>query len=168
MMPEARFIADARPMSTPAAQVFNLPLKYSGSTFLRKNWPQWAIFQTTRKSACFCAAADSVSWLLNLRSDALPESPVLRAMALITADGQYRLFGEKSATSRQLPVPFLPFSAIESEIAAFASEAWLMEFNKTPAQVLNIMSQHHIVPANMNDPRQQLKSVKNKTEISGF
>lgn len=168
MMPEARFIADTRPIPTPTAQVFNLPLKYSGSNFPEKLAAVGNFLKQHQKSACFCAAADSVSWLLNLRSDALPESPVLRAMALITADGQFRLFGENLQLPADCPFRFLPFSAIESEIAAFASEAWLMEFNKTPAQILNIMSKHHIVPADMNDPCQQLKSVKNKTELTGF
>ncbi len=114
MMPEARFIADARPMSTPAAQVFNLPLKYSGSTFSEKLAAVGNFLKQRGKSACFCAAADSVSWLLNLRSDALPESPVLRAMALITADGQYRLFGE----NLQLPdnCPFRFFTVLRHRV----------------------------------------------------
>ena len=38
-------------------------------------------------------AADSVSWLLNLRSNALPDTPLLRAYALLDKDGRVALFG---------------------------------------------------------------------------
>ena len=147
---------------------FSTSLSNTAAAPSPKNWPQWAIFSNNAEKRLFLRCR---------RQRFMAAQPAFRRSPRksgITGHGfDYRrrtipAFRRKSATSRQLPVPFLPFSAIESEIAAFASEAWLMEFNKTPAQVLNIMSQHHIVPANMNDPCQQLKSVKNKTEISGF
>lgn len=39
-------------------------------------------------------SADSVSWLLNLYSDDLPYSPIIRAYALIDADGKVTLFAD--------------------------------------------------------------------------
>ena len=54
---------------------------------------------SSRIGSCGCdaylfTAADSVSWLLNIRSDALPDTPLVRAYALLDKDGRITLFGD--------------------------------------------------------------------------
>lgn len=166
-LPHAVFLAHPQLMPTAAARVFKLPLKYSGQNTEQKLQSIGEYLKRRGCTAFFTAAADSVSWLLNLRSDALPNSPVLRAMALVTAEGQYKLFGENIVLPKDCPYRFLPFSAIEEEIAALSQQKWLINRN-TPAAIRDIMKKHDITPRLSYDPCQELKSIKNKVEIRGF
>lgn len=164
---QAAFLADPQIMPTAPARVFKLPLKYSGQTAEQKLQSVRNYLKQHGGTAFFTAAADSVSWLFNLRSDALPHSPVLRAMALVTLDGECRLFGENLILPPDCPYEFLPFSAMDREIAAFSQQTWLTD-HTTPAAVFDIMAKYDIAPRLVADPCQGLKSVKNKIEINGF
>lgn len=69
-------------LSADAANVLNtnsnLPAKAPP-----KNRPVMQRPAQGKADAAFFSLADDVSWLFNLRSDALPETPILRAMALV-------------------------------------------------------------------------------------
>lgn len=75
-------------------------------------------YQKCRLDAFLVTSAASTSWLLNLRSNALPYTPVFRAYVLVEKNGAYKVFAEIPITkprcrSQSLPkfCPVMPNSA---------------------------------------------------------
>ncbi|MFR8206946.1 MAG: aminopeptidase P family N-terminal domain-containing protein [Alphaproteobacteria bacterium] len=50
------------------------------------------IYAKSKLDAFFISECDAVSWLLNLRSDCLPDTPIIRAFALVDKSGEVSLF----------------------------------------------------------------------------
>lgn len=105
--------------------------------------------------AYFIADCDAVSWLLNLRSDCLPDTPVLRAFALVDKDGEVSLF---TSDMRK----------IETEIAAYKGRTIGLAYAKTPKKVQTLMKNHKIWLENLPNPIDNWKAAKNQVELDGI
>ncbi len=105
--------------------------------------------------AYFIAACDAVSWLLNLRSDCLPDTPILRAFALVDKDGGVNLFTDDTGK-------------IETELTSFKGRAIGFAGAKTPKQIQILMKKHKIRFENIANPIENWKAVKNPIELAGI
>lgn len=105
--------------------------------------------------AFLLTACDSVSWLLNLRSDCLPDTPIVRAFAFINALGEVSLFTTD-------------FTKLESELKNYKNRTVGMDCKRSPRALFSLMKKHKIWIENLPDPVQNRKAVKNPVEISGL
>ncbi len=101
---------------------------------------------------CEC---DCVSWLMNLRSDLIPNTPIIRAFALISAQGEVSLFTND-------------FSTLDKELDNYKGKNIGVAYNRTPKRIQFLMKDKHIWLNNINNPIVDWKSQKNPVEITGI
>lgn len=136
-------------------EIFELKPQFSGITMDEKISYLTAFMRDKQLDAFFISEADCVSWLTNLRSHTLSDTPLLRAFALVNAQGEISLFTND-------------FNQIEVELAKYKGQSIGLAFGQTPKQLQNIMKDHKIWLNNMTNPIQMWKAVKNPVEIAGF
>ncbi len=152
--PDTKQIIGPR-LSNTQAEIFEHEIRFAGLSMNEKISKLTAFMEKNRLDAYFMAECDAVSWLMNLRSNCLPDTPLLRAYALISVDGSVSLFTSD-------------FRAIEVELAAFNGKNIGVSFGQTPKQIYNIMKNQRIYPVNLANPVQNWKAVKNPVELQGF
>jgi len=135
--------------------VFEHGIEFAGISSEEKISYLTSFMHTDNLDAFFISEPDAVSWLLNLRSDILPNTPILRAFALINKNAEVKLFTND-------------FSKIDDELSAYKNKTIGLAFNHTPKSIYSIMKKHKIWVQNHLNPIQQWKSVKNPIELDGF
>lgn len=140
------------PASTlcPPQKVFKHPVKYAGLSSKEKCQ---IILKAMPKTydALFISSAMDVSWLSNLRAVDLPDTPVLRAFALLKKDGSLKVYS---------------FEKIKNLINDLNKcKNVIVDENKTPLAVLNQISHHKDIGF---QALSQAKLQKNQTELNGF
>lgn len=106
-----------------------------------------------------CDAA-SVSWVLNLRSDLLPDTPILRAYALISADGEYGIFGDDIKG-----VEAKAFVQLEEKLKNIGETKVGMDTYSTPKKISSILGRKAFI---LENPIALAKSRKSEVEMKGF
>lgn len=144
-------------------EVFERSEKYSGMSTQQKI--DFIIEKMNKKNAdyqLFCSA-DSVSWLLNIYAKDLPYSPVVRTYALIDKTGYFCIFGENLITD----LPLKNWNQLKKFLSESGGSVILYDPHTTPEKIKNLMSDD-IIALKTEDICQNLKSVKNSTEIQGM
>lgn len=148
--------------SVKKTNVFSLDIKFSGKTKEEKIELLLNDIKAAKVDAYLVTAADSVSWLLNLRSDYLPNSPILRAYAFIDKEMNVTVFSDDFTECNKIKV--LPLSEIEKEIKKY--KKMKIGFDKnSPIALKSIADKYKIENYNFSDPCSYQKAIKNKTEI---
>ena len=142
-------------LSAKECEIFEHDIRFAGISMDEKISYLTEFMQKSKLDAFFISECDAVSWLLNLRSDCLPDTPIIRAFALVDKSGEVSLFTND-------------FKKIEVELAAYKGLNIGLTYNQTPRQIQSIMKNHKIWMSNIPDPIQLWKAVKNPIEISGF
>ncbi len=142
-------------LSSAQPEIFELDAEYAGVTAEEKISYFCEFLRNNDLTAYFIGESDVVSWLLNLRSNALPDTPVLRAFALINKDGEVSLFTSD-------------VNKIEAELAAYKGKSIGLSANATPKKIQTLMKNHKIWISHLQNPAQKWKSVKNPVELKGF
>ncbi len=156
-------------LSSVPAKIFNHPLEFSGESKASKISGITAQLRATKADAVFFALADSVSWLFNLRSDALLETPILRAMALVDKSGKAWLFGDNLDSSNiKLDCPLLALNEIPSIMRRYKKQRLITDTNVTPLTIIDIMEKAHIDIIHAPDSCQAAKAIKNPIELNGI
>lgn len=146
-------------LSPQTVHVFEHNIEYAGISCDEKISDILKILKKEQLDAYFFTAADSVSWLLNLRSDALPDSPVLRAFALVTKEGDFTLFGDN------LDYPNIqPLSSLEKVLKQHRKLKLGLDQLIAP-QKISLM---HPDTVFIMDYIARKKAVKNPVEIQGM
>lgn len=154
------FVEDTRNLlgsrlASGEAEIFEHDLEYAGISMDEKISFLTAYMKQNRLDAFFIADCDAVSWLMNLRSRCLPETPVLRAFALVDKNGEVSLFTND-------------FTKIETELSRYRGQTIGLAYNHTPRRLFSIMKDHKIWMVNLASPLQNWKAVKNPVELDGF
>ncbi len=142
-------------LSAKEVEIFEHDIKYAGVSMDEKISYLTKFMQEKKLDAFFMCEPDCVSWLTNLRSETLADTPLLRAFALIDAQGEISLFTTD-------------FKKIETELAQLRGCTIGLSYNQTPKQLQNIMKDHRLWLINMPNPVQNWKAVKNQIELNGF
>lgn len=136
-------------------EIFEHDIEFAGISMDEKVSQMARFIGQGKCDAYFISACDSVSWLLNLRSSCLPDTPILRAFALINSLGEVSLFTSD-------------FTKLGEELKTFAGKTIGVAFNQTPKAVYNLMKANNIWVENLANPIQNWKAVKNPVEISNL
>ncbi len=112
---------------------------------------------------------DAICWLLNMRGNDVPYSPLLMCYCLINREGQIDLFSNiQSIKSEYTKIIIHKISHIKNKILEINSSGKTIQLDEKNAP---IWFEQNIDVGNLiikEDPVDKLKSVKNKVEISGF
>lgn len=142
-------------LSNVEPEIFEHEIRFAGLAMNEKISRLTDFMEKNRLDAYFMTECDAVSWLMNLRSNCLPDTPLLRAYALIGIDGSVSLFTND-------------FRTIETELAAYNGKHIGIAFNQTPKQIYTVMKNQRVYPVNLANPVQNWKAVKNAVELQGF
>lgn len=132
---------------------------YAGKTRDEKLSEQIRQLQLKQADFCLITAADSVSWLLNIYARDLPYSPVVRAYALVGADGSYNLIGDNLETV----LPVMSFAEFERWLSGQNGKI-LYDAESIPAHLKALIKKGEPCA----DYCFYAKARKNKTELDGM
>lgn len=142
-------------ISNHEPEIFELEEKYTGISADEKISYMTQFCQDNKIDAYLVCECDSVSWLMNLRSNLIKNTPILRAFALISSTGEISLFTND-------------FSTLETELKKYANKTIGLTYNRTPKKIQTLIKDQHIWIRNLNNPISDWKACKNPIEISGF
>ena len=160
LLPKATFIPLKEPekwLSTRKVKVITHQKKFTGKVAKEKITEFTKYLKKQNLDAFLITSAANVSWLLNLRSSALPYTPIFRAYALIEKNGTVKVFSEYSDYPSALP-----FSALEKILPTYNKLG--ADFNTTPAIIKTFAPQIIHCPDEIN----KTKAIKNQTELKGI
>lgn len=148
-------------ISPKPVAVFEHDIKYAGLSTPEKINNVIQKIPDTFAAMLICAT-DQVSWLANLRSDALPDTPIVRAFALLDRNGQLTLF----APNTDYP-GIQPLTALPEHLARYAGQCIMIDPAQTPQKILDLLPSDVKHNSGFNALTAQ-KSAKNPVEMQGF
>ncbi len=173
-LPKFNFVADEhhledKKLSSETFSAFEHEPQFSGISKEEKLGQVIVELKKHFMNGFFIGSADSVSWLLNLRSRCLPDTPVLRASALVDTLGNITVFADNidfSQTEHKFTIA--PFKDLEKYLKNYKKQKIGYESSFTSQKIALLAQKHHIdfIPA--HDPCQKLKAVKNPVELEGI
>ncbi len=168
LLPKANFVPEPHIIETKKAKAFDHELKYAGLSTQEKIKLLCKDVQLKDGECCLISAADSVSWLMNLRSDALPDTPIVRAMALINAKRETIIFADNLVMPKKLDIKKYSFAKMESVLKYLKPTKIFMDFGSTPAAIIETCRRLEIYPKDKADWCFLCKAQKSKTELQGM
>ena len=160
LLPKAAFIPLSEPdklLSSKKVKVFTHQKKFTGLIAKEKIALLTKHLKQQNLDAFLITSAANVSWLLNLRSNALPYSPLLRAYALVEKNGSYKIFAEHTDLTGTLS-----FNDLKNTLPKYRNLG--TDFNTAPA----ILNEFYDRLTPCADIITNLKAVKNQTELKGM
>ena len=156
-------------LSSKPANIFELATQFSGLCTKTKIQNIANILSSQQADFTFFSLADSVSWLFNLRSDALSDTPILRAFALVDKKARCWLFGNNlNSTKIKLEYPLLAMSEIPAILKKFKKQKAILDLQNNSYALYEILQNYKIEIINQPDFCQKLKAIKNETELQGI
>lgn len=146
-------------LSTKVSTIFEHKIEYAGISREEKISLIVDFLKKAALDAYLFTAADSVSWLLNLRSDCLPDTPLVRAFALVDKNANYTLFGDNIEG-----ITVQPLSALEKALRKYKKNKLGLDVLKTPQKIASLKPDYKF----LTDPVYELKAVKNPIELQGM
>ena len=142
-------------ISSKEVNIFEHDIEFCGISAEEKISYLTKYMQENKLDAFFISEADAVSWMFNLRSNILKDTPILRAFALIDKDGDVSLFTTD-------------FSKLEDELKKFSGKNVGICSATISKKIYNLMKKHKIWVCNHFNPIQDWKAIKNRVELDGF
>lgn len=160
LLPLAQFIPVDNPpklLSTQKIKVFTHLKKFTGHVSKDKIASFAAHIKKLGLDAYLVTDASNSSWLLNLRSNALPYTPIFRAYVLVEKNGTYKVFAEHCDYEQALS-----FDTLQEHLAQYTKLG--ADFNTAPA----IIKTFNNKLKNISDEITALKAIKNAVELKGI
>jgi len=159
-------IWESRPDS-PLGQVTEHRLNFSGETSESKCAKISQKLRESEQKFCVLTDPESISWLLNLRGQDVPRTPVVQACAIISDDGRVDLFIQLEKTyglsKKNLRHVFeFPFSEFKNHLRTLKGKTRI-DYQKTPMAVKESIDEYVFD----DDPCLLPKAKKNNVEIQG-
>jgi len=153
--------------SHPLGQVIEHRFNFSGETSESKCTKIAYKLKKSGQDSCVLTDPESISWLLNLRGQDVPRTPVVQACAIINCDGGVNLFIQPGKTHRlswkNLGHVFeFPFSEFKNHLKTLKGKVRI-DYKKTPVAVKERISGYVFD----DDPCVLPKAKKNNVEIRG-
>ncbi len=142
-------------ISAKETNIFELQNEFCGITTDEKISYLTEFMAQNHLDAYLLCEADSVSWLMNLRSDLIEYSPIFRAFALVYASGEVSLFASD-------------FSKLVDELASLKGKNIGINFSRTPKKMQSVIKANEAFYRNVSNPIVEWKATKNPVEIAGF
>ncbi|MDR0407029.1 MAG: aminopeptidase P family protein [Holosporales bacterium] len=128
------------------------------------------VLRTVRKfgaQALLLTDPASIAWLLNMRADT-PYVPAPPAYALLEGDMKVALFSDILEFPPISECTRHSFAELKTVIEALCVETILIDPEEAPCGVINFLTSANKKLVREQNPCQQLKSIKNVTELCGF
>ena len=142
-------------ISSKETNIFELKSEFCGISADEKISYLTEFMAQNHLDAYLLCEADSVSWLMNLRSDLIEYSPIFRAFALVYASGEVSLFASD-------------FSKLVDELASLKGKNIGINFSRTPKKMQSVIKANEAFYRNVSNPIIEWKAIKNPVEIAGF
>ncbi len=137
--------------------VFEHQTKFCGIKSKEKIKQIRTFIEEKNLDALLLCSPESVSWLLNIRSNCLPCTPVVRAFALITKQGKTQTFAQNLKN-----LDYADFKDLPQALEKFTNIG--IDEKQTPLFISDFIGRYKRI----SDPVMDLKAVKNNTELKGF
>ncbi len=166
MFPKAKLLCDEKNIfgskqSSKKAHVFALSEEYTGISAEEKISEIIPIIKHNGCDAYLLTSANEVSWLMNLRSDALPDSPILRAFALIKKDGSVTLFADNTDNA-----DVLPMKKLEKNLKEIKKGKLGVNKKNMPQMICEIFGEKNL--KDIGDIIRAKQITKNEVELQGY
>lgn len=122
------------------------------------------ITQVLQKHGCdnyLITACDNISWLLNVRANRVPFTPVVQAFALLS-QGDVTIFSDDTVDPKLLDVAWFPLHDLPKKLQEL-NENVGYDPTTTPVHLLQYIAKS----VSLSDPITREKAIKNPTEIAG-
>ncbi|MDX1949666.1 MAG: M24B family metallopeptidase, partial [Rickettsiales bacterium] len=117
-------------------------------------------------------SAESVCWLLNIRSFDLPNTQVLLSYALLNKNGKIILYCDnenlKKSLFKNIDIEIKKISEIENDIKKFSKKTFQLDFNSSSFYFYNLLKTHKVKFENKPDLCLTARAVKNNIEIKNI
>lgn len=158
--PKIEFIAQTDSsinISPDKVKTFPHLKKYSGLNTKEKLEHILSLIKEKHLDAYLITSATNSSWLLNMRSNSLPYTPILRAYVLVHKDGTYNIFADNTDIKNAISI-----NELKEHIKNINHLG--ADFKTAPSIIttFNPNIKHY------KDPISTLKTIKNNTELKGF
>lgn len=159
--------------SPPAAPAVPHPLAYAGESAAGKRARLAETLTADGVDAALIGAPESVCWLFNIRGADVPCTPVIRARALLGADGAATLFVEPEKiddhTRAHLGdgVTLAPPSALAGALSAYGGRRVALDKAGAPRALADLVDAAGAKTVWRADPVAGPKARKNPAEIAG-
>lgn len=163
-------IWEDRPLQKPSVAKIHM-LKYAGEKPDSKIKKITAILKEKEADACILTSPDSICWLLNIRGNDIPNSPILLCYAIIYAKGNIELIIDKDCIDKKVKAHLgskvkitLPEN-LKQSIKYLDNKPILLDPATSPVWFFNNLKKSVIIEG--DDPCLLLKACKNNVEIAG-
>lgn len=167
-LPQARLVAISNFVATPPAKVFAHELKYCGVPMAQKIAALVEEINKKNADMALVCAADSVSWLANIRSSALPETPIVRAYALVDKQGKITLCGDNLEFDEDCNFECRPIAEIKDILINRRIKKIIADMKTTPEAICEICRKSGVEIIFGDDSCIKAKAIKNPVEINGM
>ncbi len=160
--------------AAPKDPAFIHPLPFAGKASLEKRKEIAKILKKRGLDAAVLPTPDSVCWLLNIRGNDVPHTPLVRCFAVIDRTGHVQLFIDPKKISKALAkelgkdVKIVPLSSAAQFSRGLAKKKMLVDPKRTPAWYFDRLRGASVEIVEGEDPCQLLKACKNAAEIKGM
>lgn len=147
--------------------VIEQPQKFAGKTSLAKCKEIGEILQNENQDQCIITDPESISWLLNIRGNDVPRTPVVHACAAVDSEGKVDFFVELNklnsySLEKESHVTIHSFSNFRNYLRTLKGKSRL-DIQKIPISIRDCLSNYVF----SEDPCILPKAIKNMTEIKG-
>ena len=150
-------------------RVFEHEIEFAGLSREEKIGEVLDFLNPTDAAGWLFCAADSASWLLNLRAKCLPDTPIIRAYVLVERNGNTTVFGGNlDYGENQYPFSTYPLEALEETLKSFKKQSLYIDENKTPQAIKNLFEKYKITALPHKDICETAKAIKNSVELEGM
>ena len=153
-------------------KIFIRETKYSGISFKNKIKVIKKILKKKRINNFFFSSPESISWLLNIRSNEIKYTPIALSFLLLNLDDKSYFCGKKNGNIEKYFGPYFNIFDIKNlkEVLinfAITNKEIYLDPNKTPYFIENFFKTVGLDVKYSEDPCTNLKLIKNFTEIKG-
>jgi len=157
----------------PQGPIVPHDIKYAGKSLTEKIEETATALEHKQIDAVILTALDSVAWLLNLRSNDVPHSPLALVFAVLNSDRTVTLFASSAKVNDQLrhhlgpQVAIKPKTEFVNYLQQLANKKVQIDPSGTPAKVVQVLKDTGADIATGSDPCILPKACKNPVEIKG-
>ena len=157
----------------PSSTVVRHPVKYAGVSAPEKLDRLRETLREGREDAFIITLPDTLSWLFNLRASDVPHNPVVRAFAIVPANGKAKIFADPDRVSADVAKAVAKYVAFKAPTEFPGALRSLKQQGKmvrlapahTPHAIERALSKKQISCG--SDPCIAWKAIKNPVEIAG-
>ena len=154
------------------SKIFIREKKYSGISFKNKIQYVKKILKNKKVSNFFFSSPESISWLLNIRSNQINYIPVVLSFLLLNINSKSYFFGKSNLKLKKYLAPYFSISNISNlkEILinfSITNKEIHLDPKKTPYFIENFLKTIGVIVKYCQDPCVNLKLIKNSVEIKG-